>query len=393
MKIRKRYGILEKIAFISTYPPEECGIGEYTYFLVNALKTIFDGEIAVFSNIVSNIGVREYPKGVKVIPSFWRGKPIYNIALENIRKTGPYDVIHIQHEWGLFPEPFEFLRFLSKLRKHAKRVVITLHKVLHVLNSKVRNVKKYHRELSEIVDLIIVHSVLQEFELWSQGLELESIVRIPHGTLTNPYISEPKEKLIESLGLDGSISSKIVLTTPGFLRIDKGLDVLFRTFERIRRVRNDVVLIVSGNYQGKQSVLEKLRRIIELYGAEVPSVVLIRRYLRTDEILKLIAASDIIILPYRRARGEYSVSGILHLALGSFKIIVGTRVPRLVEYYQLMPSLFAPPERDDILARIVLDVLENYRKVYREFKLAITSFVEKTSWINVAKKHLEAYYS
>ena len=60
MKIRKRYGILEKIAFISTYPPEECGIGEYTYFLVNALKTIFDGEIAVFSNIVSNIGVREY---------------------------------------------------------------------------------------------------------------------------------------------------------------------------------------------------------------------------------------------------------------------------------------------------------------------------------------------
>lgn len=384
---------MEKIAFISTYPPEECGVGEYTFFLVNALKTVFNGEITVFSNIIPNIGIREYPKGVKVIPSFWRGKPVYDVALENIRKTAPYDVIHIQHEWGLFPEPFEFLRFLSRLRRYAKRVVITLHKVLHVLNSRVQNVRKYHRELSEVVDLIVVHSVLQEFELWTQGLELESIVRIPHGTLTNPYISEPKDKLIESLGFDKSVSNKIVLTTPGFLRIDKGLDVLFRTFERIRRVRDDVVLIVSGDYQGEQSVLERLRRIVELYGAEVPSVVFIRKYLSTDEILKLIAASDIIILPYRRARGEYSVSGILHLALGSFRITVGTRVPRLVEYYQLMPGLFAPPERDDILARIILDVLENYKEVYKEFRETVTPFVERTSWTNIAKKHLEAYYS
>jgi len=38
---------LKKIAFISTYPPEEYGIGEYTYFLVNALKTVLDGEIDV----------------------------------------------------------------------------------------------------------------------------------------------------------------------------------------------------------------------------------------------------------------------------------------------------------------------------------------------------------
>ncbi len=383
---------MSKIAFISTYPPEECGVGEYTFFLINSISTIFPGQITVFSNIIPGLNIREYPKGVKVIPSFWRGKPAYDIILENIRKEGNFDVIHIQHEWGLFPNPHRFLEFLSELKTYTKKVVITLHKVLHVLNSKVRNVRKYHRELSEIVDGIIVHSVLQEFELWTQGLELENIFRVPHGTLVNPYMGESKDRLLKSLGLSSKLSEHFILTTPGFLRVDKGLDVLFRAYERIRNIKDNVVLVISGNYQGEPRVLEKLKRIVELYGIEIPSVIFVRKYLSTEEMLKLIAASDIVVLPYRRARGEYSVSGILHLALGSFRLIVGTRVPRLIEYYQLMPSLFSPPERDDILAKIILNVMENYDRVYREFKSIVTPFVERTSWTKIAKKHLEIYF-
>jgi len=383
---------LSKIAFVSTYPPEECGVGEYTFFLINSIRALFPEKITVFSNIIPGLRIREYPKGVKVIPSFWRGKPIYDITLENIKKEGKFDVIHVQHEWGLFPNPHRFLEFLNELKAYAKKVVITLHKVLHVLNSKVRNVRKYHRELSEIVDGIIVHSVLQEFELWTQGLELESIFRVPHGTLVNPYVGESRDKLLKSLGLSSKISEHFILLTPGFLRFDKGLDVLFRAYERIRNIKDNVVLVISGNYQGEPRVLEKLKRIIELYGVEIPSVVFVRKYLSTEEMLKLIATSDIMVLPYRRARGEYSVSGILHLALGSFKLIVGTRVPRLIEYYQLMPSLFSPPERDDILAKIILNAMENYDRIYREFKNIVTPFVERTSWTKIAKRHLEIYF-
>ncbi len=60
---------------------------------------------------------------------------------------------------------------------------------------------------------------------------------------------------------------------------------------------------------------------------EAPSVVHVEKYLSHDQILKLAALADAIVLPYRDKPGAYAASGILHLSMGSLKPIVGTRVP------------------------------------------------------------------
>jgi len=84
-----------RIVFVSTYPPIECGIGTYTAFLTEALRKS-SNEI----HIVSQYGA----EGRHVYPSYSPGEDgiagkIFNAAI----KVTP-DLVHIQHEFGLFGE-------------------------------------------------------------------------------------------------------------------------------------------------------------------------------------------------------------------------------------------------------------------------------------------------
>lgn len=381
---------MSKLGYLSTYPPERCGIGEYLYSLLEELRVLYDGEIVIFTNKLSEHEKPRKDNNGLIVPSYKRGIPKYDELLENIKKYGPFKIFHIQHEWNIFPKSNEFLDFLNELQNYVKKVIITLHTVLHVANTKIRDIKEYHHELSWLIDVLIVHNPLQEFELWSQGLNVEKIHEIPHGTLINPYVgTKSKSELAKDLGVPiEDVDNTFILTMPGFLRVDKGLDVLLRAFQRVLARKKKVVLVVSGSYQGDKVAIEHVKSILESYFSKMMFTK--NKYLSRDEMLKLMALSDLIVLPYRRDRGIYSVSGILHQALGSFKPIVGTKVPRLIEYYQLIPGLIVPPERDDLIAEKILYVMENYDKVLKLIN-SISWYVKRTSWKNVAKKHLNLY--
>lgn len=383
-----------KIGYLSTYPPAECGIGEYLYFLIRDMRdhNIFTGEIIVFSNKQQNvINPRRDINGL-IIPSFERGVSEYSELLKNVKKNSPFDIFHIQHEWGIFPKTQEFLDFLNEVRRYAKKTVITLHTVYHVTYEEVKNIDKYHRELSKIVDAIVVHNILQEFELRAQGVDASKIHRIPHGTTVNPYISESKESLAKKLGLN--IKNKFIIVSPGFLRRDKGLDTLVEAMNYIVNVkgRDNVLLILIGVVQGGLANLRYVRKVREYIKSSKLSrnVLFIEKYVYRDDILRLLALSDVVAMAYKLKEGKYSVSGVLHQALGSFKPIVGTRVSKLIEYYQLVPELVVNPGDHKALGDKIIYVMDNYDEALEMMK-TVREYVKKTSWINVARKHVELY--
>ena len=65
-------------------------------------------------------------------------------------------------------------------------------------------------------------------------------------------------------------------------------------------------------------------------------------YLLPQEILEVIALADAVALPYIDVKGLYSVSGALHLTMGSLKPVIGSRIPRLIELYQYASRLTFP---------------------------------------------------
>ena len=383
-----------RIAYLTTYPPTPCGIGEYTRFLIEGLLARCPRcEIHVYADY---FGKPRSPyidedTGALIIPCHVRSRPSYKRILQALRKGaeehGRYDVLHIQHEYGLHPRSEALAGFVEEASRYADRIAITLHSVYHSLMG--HEYTWFQRRISAVADIVVVHSPIQEFELWSQGVGLDNVYMIPHGTFFNPYLKTPREKLLEKLGVRGVEEDEVLLATPGFLRWDKGLDLLVDAALRLKARGRRFKVLIAGDVQKKKHipmVREVLRRV-ELLGS---TAVTLRRRLSRDELLSVLAVADIVVLPYREKKGLFSVSGILHLAMGSGKPMVVTRIPRLFEYYYLAPELSAPEnntaiiaERIDRLLRGTVDASEISERTW--------SYAVRTSWSSVASMHLEAY--
>ncbi len=357
-----------------------CGVAEYTRMLITFLRSVAPSiKVYVFSTNES-LGT-EYIEGesnVRVIPCFRRFESDYTSLLNALESIGSLDLIHIQHEYGIFGYSLSLLKALQEAKELGliKKIVITMHTVQHPLSGDFKAIN-FQRSLAKFVDLVIVHSRLQEFELQVQGVNIGKIVRIPHGTLLNPYLGMPKDKLLASIGVKGRLGRPL-LVLPGFIRKDKGVDVLINALDILNK---KPILVVAGEPRD-EDVLELIK--------DRKYVVLLSKYLSSDEILRVTASADIIVMPYRDRPGTYSVSGILHLSMGALKPIVGTRVPRLVELYENANKLTVTPEDSKELAKVINWVLNHYDYAV-VYASSLYSYAVRVQWARMARRHLRIY--
>lgn len=374
-----------RIAYLSTYPPTPCGVAEYTRYLSESMLLTGNVEITIFSdrNYKENL---EKDKTIEVIPCFDGGISDYDELIVAIKNYGPFDIIHVQHEYGIFPRSKDFLKLINLMKKYAKAIVITPHTVLHY--SHPQGAVMYQRRMLRMFDIVIAHSSLQEFEISMQGVPYSSVMKIPHGTKINSYVGKiSREQLVNHFGIEDK--GEFLITTAGFLRYDKGLDVLVRALDIVRK-SYDVRLVVVGIEQGKYG--RGVMDTIKIDGKIPDYVSVIRRYPDREELEMLLATSDLIVLPYKDRPRRYAVSGAFHLALGSFKPIIGTKVPRLIELYEIAPELVVAPGKHEELAAKIIDFIENtddyvtYLKMLKEYAIY-------TSWEKVALRHINVYKS
>ena len=375
-----------RVAFLSTYPPIHCGVGEYTRFLA---RSIVDSEPGVEVVVLAEkgVGAKYEDDTIPVIPSFSkRNTQSVDKAMEILESMGGADILHVQHEYGIFGCDEELLDNLEAWKRKGvfKRIVFTLHTVYHPRTG--GRETRFQEKIIDSSDAVVVHSPIQEFELVAQyGAYPGNLYRIPHGTMLNPYYSEPRLSLASRLGLEPSrIHGKTVLAVPGFLRMDKGLDVLLEALENLDV--GSLIVVVAG-----EVVHKELLEIVER-AEEAGKLILIPRYLSSSEILMLAALSDVIVLPYKDPPGKYAVSGILHLSMGSMKPIIGTNVPRLSELYTLTPRLVVRSGDYQALAQAIerfsskefLDLIIPYAG-------SLYSYAVRTSWPRTARRHVSLY--
>ncbi|RLG76871.1 MAG: group 1 glycosyl transferase, partial [Thermoprotei archaeon] len=201
-----------RIGFLSRYPPMHCGVGEYTRFLVSALKSIAPWlDIIVFTS-TSNGAEPWHDRllNIEVVPVFNEGDRGYEKLLDALAAIGGVNILHVQHEYGIFGAGQGLIKTVRDARdeKLVKKAVITMHTVFHPSSGRDKEAK--FQKLLNIFDAVIVHSILQEFELQWQGVEPSKIHRIPHGTLINPYLGFPRRTLASSLGIDPDLLKGLI---------------------------------------------------------------------------------------------------------------------------------------------------------------------------------------
>ena len=360
-----------RIGFLSTYPPIECGIATYTAALNDELTA---ERIETF--VVSPVGAQ----GRNVFPVFPPGSAAFapDVFAVSIRMTP--DVMHIQHEYGLYgpQKGIEAIDLLLRYRLSGLPVVTTLHTVYSQLSAEERLLLKYIVQESAAV---IVHEEFQKEALCREFGGQQKIHVIEHGIREVEPIADAKEKL----GLAGH---KVILLS-GYFRPSKGFHKIIDLFPEIAKQDPDVALVVAGKARNiefddyRKELFARLNqspyadRIHVLYG-QFPQYTF-------DTIL---SAADVVVLPYEKG----AQSGILSHCLAHLRPVVVSDLPAFrnliersggglicsddSEYPALILKLLNDPE----LCRTIQEKIRNYVR-------------RQASWNRIAKVHMELYRS
>ena len=353
-----------KIALVSEYPPVHSGFATYEHYLVNAFRPL-------------NLEIHLSP--------ITRTRVDYEGILDSLDEIKDLDLIHLNHGYDCFEISNEFITFLEELRLRAK-VVITMHTVNNF--RKGTDIRWFNRMLANKTDILIVHSSPMKDELLSQGVSPEKILIIPHGT-RNPFIKNEEGGREATRAACGVPQNMNMVLAFGFLEPDKGFEELMMVVSRMR----EAFLVIAGEKASKDDgqFVDRLLAIgdFQLEGR----FKLINRYLAENELLQLMAASDVIVMPYRPVSPDdmhYSVSGVLHLALSQGRPIVACSNPKFVELENIVPELVVPSMDPRALNSVLKKVMTD--APFRKLAVAkILKYASETSWEKVARLHVKAY--
>ena len=354
-----------RVAFVSTYPPIECGIGTYTNFLVDAMRKT-PNEL----HIVSQYGA----KGHFVYPTYNpKDDGIAGKIFNMIIKITP-DLVHIQHEFGIFGElnGIAVLELMYRIKTTGTPVIATFHTVKEEFEYPMQVIFK---TLCRDLDGIIIHQK-EHLKILTDNYNIEptKIHLIPHGAREIEIFPNAKEKL--------QLCNKKVILLAGYSRPTKCFDRMVDLFPRILERVPNAWLVLSGKLrvlgysEYRKMLFEKINTSpavdrIEVFRGQFPQ--------KTFDTI--ISAADIMVFPYTAG----AQSGMIAHSLAFGKPIVTSDLTSFIEIVEKSKAGFVATTNEEYIDCIT-KLLTN-ENIYKECSKNAHSFVkENISWILLLKK-------
>ncbi|HZU12578.1 MAG TPA: glycosyltransferase family 4 protein [Chloroflexota bacterium] len=382
-------GASPRVAFFGSYPPRECGIGTFTYDLVNAYDAIDP------SRLSSVIAINDYGQMYDYDLHDYQGRVRWQIDSDELQSyrdvadeinRSRVQVVNIQHEYGLFggPDGEYLIDFMDRLQKP---IVLTMHTVLPRPEGHFREVTQKLLDRADAV-VVLARAAVPLIQN-NYTLPPDRIHMIPHGipNFTRKEAIRRRTKKMLRLG------NRRLLSTFGLIGPSKAIEYVIRALPDIVAQHPDVLYLVIGETHPhiRQREGESYRNMLIDLARELGVGGHVRfnnRFLSNSELIRYLAATDVYLMAYLNK--EQIVSGTLAYAVGCGKAVVATPFAYAEEMLSGGRGIIVPFRDSAAIADAVNGLLGNRRALLQMEEKAYR-FSRPMVWPNVARMYLELF--
>lgn len=366
MSLRSPTGAV-RAAVVSTYPPDRCGIGRFSWSLSSAMRRI----PGISVDIVRLVGPGDAGSDApEVVMELDPRSPVAVRAAA--RRLGRADVAIIQHEFGIYG-PDDGAAVVDLVDALDTPAIVVLHTVLSDPSA---NQRAILRALAHSADgLVALSGSAEDLLIERYGIHPATVTMIPHGSswAPQPVTPRPRRRLL----------------TWGLLGPGKGIERAIGAVADLDIPSPGAVYRVVG--QIHPSVLRRSGPAYRVHLEELAAstglgdgVVFDDRYQDEAGLLRAVANADVVILPYDNK--EQISSGVLIEALAAGRPVVATAFPHAIELLGGGAGIVVdhddPAAMTDAIATLLTDEL-----AYRRAADCAAEMGAKLGWDAVADRY------
>jgi len=312
--------VIMKIAYISSYPPRECGIATFNNNLLKAIgsnkKIVSEDSFVVAMNDSDSLDEYEYPREVKYVIRQENQKDYIRAA--DYINTSTADVCILEHEYGIYggESGVYILPLIARLQKPLITIFHTILKDPNYMQLTVlREIAKYSSRI-----IVMSHRAVG-FLTSIYGIPFEKIQLIEHGV---PDL-EPKQ--VNPVKNTLAFKNKKVLFTFGLISRNKGLETVIEALPQIVAKNPDVMYVVLGTTHpgvirnSGEEYRDGLKKLARKLNVE-DNLTFINKFVSEEELFDYLTACDMYITPYLNE--AQITSGTLSYAVGAGTAILST---------------------------------------------------------------------
>jgi glycosyltransferase involved in cell wall biosynthesis len=375
------------VAFVSTYPPRECGIATFTKNLTDAIFKLYGNpsEKGKDVQIVALSDEREeYHYGKEVlfeIRAHNRGDYRKAADFLNLSET---DLVCIQHEFGIFGG--DNGNFILSLAENLKKPIAL---VLHtILGEPGENQKKALKQLCSLSTKIIVLAnkgvdLLKDV----YGISEEKIKMIPHGAPDVPFLDPSYYRD------DFQLGGREVMMTFGLIGPGKGIEVAIKSMaEVVKEFPEAIYLIVGETHpvikreRGEEYRIS-LKRLVNKLNLE-KNIIFHNRFVTLEELIKYLVMADIYVTPYL-SREQIS-SGTLSYAVACGKATISTNYWYAEELLSEERGILVPIGNEKVLTEAILSLLRD-EQIRDRIRKSAYQYGRSLIWKEVASSYINLF--